>query len=215
MKYFNRQYIWTLFETLNSSGVDWLLLRNTEDELPDHLSEGKDVDILIDFKDWDVMRRHLFDHSFKQIQHPLSHDTKLYGVHEFENFLAPSGVLLDINFEIAVRSLDQGQWVPLDRSIQRSAWANRIKIDLTGQAIMILGNEDLFVATIARCIFDKKFFSPWHLAKLSQLFSCSDEESLRFKLNLVFFKYSARIFELVKQGRTEEVIDKYLSFSDY
>ncbi len=215
MMYLSQECISELISMLNNSCVEWLLLRNTEDALPDGLPGGKDVDVLLRFQDRDKMQQCLNEYGCRRIRHPLRDDVRLYGVHPFEMYQTSGGVLLDINFEIVVRSLDRGQWIPLDQFIQASAWENRVALQLAGLSVPMLGDEDLFVTTVARCIFDKKEFSVWHSKKLTALLSGCDEGDILCRLRLIFFKYSDRLLEQIKAGRFEAIVNDYLSFSEY
>jgi hypothetical protein len=215
MKFHDRDNIICLFDVMNNSCVEWLLLRNTDDELPDKLLFGKDVDVLVRYENRNAFRKVLLKSGFRQISHPLFNDIKLYGVHEFEMYRSKNNVLLDVNFEIAVRSLDQGQWIPLDQSIQSSAWQNMTFINLAGVNVPVLGNEDLFVAIIVRCVYDKKYFSHWHVKKLNLLIDSCDDNILRTKLKVIFFRYSDRLLKLAMLGNYCEIIDDYLSYADY
>jgi len=47
MRFHTRKIIEKSLFDLNSSGIEWILLRNTDDELPDSLEVRKDIDILV------------------------------------------------------------------------------------------------------------------------------------------------------------------------
>lgn len=215
MNYYDPVAILEVLKILNATTVPYLLLRNTGDELPDRLEWGKDIDILVRYEDRLRLRGALLENKLRQERHPLHNDLKLYGVHQFESFKSQKQVLLDVSYEIAVRSLDQGQWIPLDREIQLSAWAHSQIVDICGVKVPMLGNEDLWVCTLARCIFDKKNFSPWHRQMLSELLLLVDPVDIEEKLRLVFFKYTDRLFLFAKNGDYQNIYDDYVSFKDY
>lgn len=215
MSYYERRAISEVFEILNASKVPYLLLRNTGDELPDHLGWGKDIDILVRHQDGIKLRRVLLKNKLIQVRHPLHNDVKLYGVHQFEMFKTQNQVLLDVNYEIAVRSLDRGQWIPLDQVIQLSAWEKSRMVDIGGVSVPVLGSEDLWVCTLARCVFDKKVFSSWHCQALAGLLPLVDLGDVEGKLSLIFFKYTDRLLDLAKKGEYQKIFDDYVSFKDY
>jgi hypothetical protein len=215
MNYYESNAILKVFEILNFSNFPYLLLRNTEEELPDKLVKGKDIDILIQHHDREKLLKALRKHKFYQIKHPLRSDVKLYGVHQFDMFESPEQPLLDVNYEIAVRSLDQGQWIPLDQEIQTSSWANAQIVDIGGSSVPMLSNEDLWVCTLARCLFDKKQFSVWHQQMLSALLPSVDSVDLKKKLQLIFFKYTTRLLALARNGDYQLIYNDYMSFKEY
>ena len=191
------------------------MLRNTNDELPNHLPYGKDVDILIQYPNNDRFKSLLLQNKFKQIRHPVRNDKRLYGVHEFNMYQFRDSLLLDINYEMVVRSLDKGQWVPLDQSLQTSAWKNKIFVDIHGLRVPMLCDEDNWIFTLARCIFDKKLFSAWHQNFLSSSLQSINLHTMMPKLHLIFFKFAPRLIQLVRQEKYDMIISEYIAFSDY
>ena len=200
---------------LNSSGIEWLLLRNTNDELPGCLEVKKDIDILVRPENKADMHAFLLANRFSEIQHPLANDVRLYGVDPFRMYKNPEGLLIDINYQAVVRSLDQGQWVPLDQAIQKDLWLSKKFVSIGSENVPMSAVEDLFVLMASRCIFDKKTFSLWHRGILSQTLRQCNIDLLRKKLDLVFFKFAPRLLELVRMSKFDEIISGYLSFSDY
>jgi len=200
---------------LNSSGIEWILLRNTNDELPGCLEVKKDIDILVRPDNKAEMHAFLLANQFSEIQHPFINDVRLYGVDAFRKYKNSNGLLVDINFQAVVRSLDRGQWIPLDQSIQDELWMNKRSV-LIGEAHVSMPSvEDLFVLTLSRCIFDKKDFTVWHRDLLHQKLGQCDIELLKKKLDLVFFKFAPQLIELVRNSEFDELISNYLSFSYY
>lgn len=215
MRHHCPEHIREVFGDLHSADVEWILLRNTCDELPRQLPIGKDIDVLVRIKDRADLRKHLKACGYTRIRHPHRNDVRLYGVHEFEMYRSERGILLDVNFEIAVRSLDAGQWVPLDSIVQESAWRNRQVAELVGREVPTLGSEDMFVCTVARCVFDRREFSDWHGRFLKELLSVCDAKELNKRLRLVFFSYTNRLLTNIAAGRFAGIVEDHLSFSDY
>lgn len=215
MNYIDSDQIENALEVLNASGLEWILLRNSGDELPEKLNPGKDIDVLMKSSDALTIHDHLTESGFSLIPHPFRHDVRLYEVHEFKKYSNSYGILIDINFEIVVRSLDQGQWIPLDQEIQYRAWSNRIFTRIGNVRVPILGNEELFVSTLARCVFDKKLFSVWHQNMLYKLFMTCDQAKLKAELGLIFFGYTDRMLSLVRERQFDIIIKDYISCADY
>jgi hypothetical protein len=215
MKYSSREDVAELISTLNQAPAEWLLLRNSGGELPDRLPDGKDVDVLARFESRGEMQRFLEGRGYTRVRHPLRSEKRLYGVHPFEMYRTRRGVLLDVCFDIAVRSLDRGQWIPLDQLIQASAWENRVFRRLATQDVPMLGNEDLFVTMVARCMFDKREFSAWHSDTLSRLLATGDEKKILDRLGVIFFGYGQRLLDHIRAKRFALIVRDYLSYSDY
>jgi len=215
MKYYDKAAILNVFNVLNHSGLPYLLLRNTNDELPFNLEYGKDIDILAQHSNSIKTNNLLIKNSFQRVKHPLRSDVRLYGVHQFNMYKSKYSVLLDINYEIVVRSLDKGQWIPLDQALQISAWENKKFVDIGGVNVPTLSDEDLWVCTLARCIFDKKLFSPWHQELLINMLPNINSELVKSKLNLIFFKFTDCLFEMVCRSQFDQIYDKYISFKSY
>jgi len=200
---------------LSSSDIEWILLRNTNDELLERLDVKKDIDVLVKSRDKKKIHNFLLANQFSEIRHPLANDIRLYGVDEFRMYKNTQGLLIDINFQAVVRSLDHGQWIPLDQMIQGELWLNRRSVSVGGERVPMPALEDMFVLALSRCIFDKKDFTAWHRDLLRQTLGQCNLDSLVKKLDLVFFKFAPRLIDLVKLNKFDEIIPDYLSFSDY
>lgn len=117
---------------LIDSGARWLLLRNTGGMLPDHLTAGKDIDVLVRRSDVPRVCEFLEQRNFRPRANPLDGHQRWYGVAKPLMFTSPQGVLLDMVSEIFVLSTHRSILIPLDKVIQDSAWetqASRILAD--------------------------------------------------------------------------------------
>ena len=109
-----------IFKLLNEAEVNYILMRNLGNEIPSNLIIGKDIDILINRSEKNKIIKFLNSNEYKIINHPLKNATFLYGVDKFEFLFNKNNKILfeDLNFQISVKSLDFGQIIPLDQSIQ-------------------------------------------------------------------------------------------------
>jgi len=206
-----------VFKQLNSSNLDYLLLRNIDQELPGKLKKGKDIDLLVrksDFNQWLSFFNTL---DFKVIQHPLRNDVFLYETDPFIFLLQnKSGIIVDFNFQLCVRSLDKGQWIPLDEKMQDSAWANkRFEKASDDFGYWTLSHNDEFITLVSRSIFDKKEFQKGYINRINELFPKINIEDVKQKMNLVFFKYTPFLLEQVASQEYDTILSNYLSFKDY
>jgi len=203
------------FELLNESSCEYILMRNIGNEIPGHLEYGKDIDILIRHSCKNRMVDFLKDNGFCRAKHPLERDVFLYGVQPCIQMKNKAGVLFDLNFDLAVRSLDAGQWIPLDQRIQGSVWENKKVRKNKDFKYWAMDYEDELVTLVARSVFDKKIFSYGYINRISELLSLIDEESILCKLKLIFFKFTPFLMEYLKRGEYEIIFKKYIEFKNY
>ncbi len=205
-----------IFTLLNEQKLNYILMRNINNELPSKLEVKKDIDILVKYDDKINFLNFFKKNNFQQIAHPHKDNIFLYGVNKFEFFINSHNILFDLNFQIAVRSLDAGQWIPLDQSIQESAWTNRRFEQLSeGFGYWTLCYEDEFISLVARSIFDKKEFQSGYIKRIKELVGLIDKEDVVEKLNMVFFKFTPYLMDYINQNDYENIIKNYLEFKEY
>jgi len=216
-EYIDRKEIVEIFRRLNEGGLNYILLRNINNELPNKLKVGKDIDILVKKEDEDKFINFFYKNGYVTIDHPYKYDTFLYGVDRFEfKYNNNNKILFDLNFQIAVRSLDQGQWIPLDQAIQESAWENKRFEQLSDDfGYWALSYEDEFICLVARSIFDKREFQDGYIKRIDELLHLIDEKNVIGKLNRVFFKFSPYLMDYIKHGNYKTIIKNYIEFKEY
>lgn len=206
-----------IFQLLNKSKLPYILMRNINTELPTSLEVGKDIDILVNKKDEKKLVEFFHKYSFDTIDHPFKYDIFLYGVDRFEfKCNNNNNILFDFNFQIAVRSLDAGQWIPLDQTIQESAWKNkRFEQQSEDFGYWTLSYDDEFICLVVRSIFDKKEFQSGYKKRIDELFDMINKEEVIKKLNVVFFKFTPYLLDMVEKKNYDEIITNYLQFKEY
>jgi len=203
------------FDELNKKNIDYILIRNINNELPDELEIGKDIDLLVHYSDRHKIIDCIGALGFLKIGHPFKNDLFLYGANKFEMFKNQDDVLLDFNFQLVCRSLDAGQWIPLDQVIQTSAWNNRRLVDAGGFICWMLSYEDEFVALIVRSIFDKKAFFSGYIHRVNELYPLVDLLKVEESFNLVFFNYTQQLLDQLRDKSYSTIISNYFEFKDY
>jgi hypothetical protein len=205
------------FDLLNKSNLNYILLRNIDNELPDNLQVGKDIDVLVNKKDESKFNHFFIKNGYVKIEHPFRNDTFLYGVDKFEfHYNNDNNILFDLNFQIAVRSLDAGQWIPLDQEIQESVWRNkRFEQRDDNFGYWTMSYEDELLTLITRSVFDKKQFQKGYINRINQLLSLVKFNEISFKLEKVFFKSAPFILTKIKNQEFETIVKDYLEFKDY
>ncbi len=217
MSLVDEEGIINIFKLLNKNKLNYILIRNINQELPHKLEVGKDIDILINKNEEKKFISFLKENSYKQLIHPFRYDTFLYGVNRLEfRYKNNKDILFDPNFQIIVRSFEAGQWIPLDQIIQKSAWENkRFHQQDSNFGYWTLSYDDEFVCLVARCVFDKKEFQDGYKKRIDELYSMINKEDVLEKLNLIFFKFTPYIMELIKEKNYDNIIKNYLQFKEY
>jgi len=217
MSFIEKSEVINIFKLLNSSNLKYILLRNINNELPEKLEVGKDIDILINKKDKSKFIYFFKNNGYKTIPHPFKNDTFLYGVDKFEfKYNDNNKILFDLTSQLVVRSLDAGQWIPLDQKIQESAWNNRRfkKID-EEFGYWTLSHNDEFITLVARSIFDKREFQEGYIRRIDELKDKIDIEDVKEKMGLVFFKFTPYLLEMIEKKDYENIIKNYIQFKEY
>jgi hypothetical protein len=213
MKYCLEKDVIDLFSLLNNENINYILIRNINNELPKSLPLNKDIDLMINEDEASNFNHLMQRNGWKQKNHPLGHFPFLYGLKPFE-FYFKNGIHLDICFQLACRSLNKGEWFPLDMQIQEDLWNNKLKI-LDSPWKYQLSIEDEFVHLITRCVFDKKEFNNGYIERIEQLKKVINSNIVLSKFEVVFFKYSKLLFEQINKKEYDKIITNYLQFKDY
>ncbi len=203
------------FSLLNNSGIDYILLRNINNELPEKLEVKKDIDVLFKINDRDKILFLLKNNGFKPISHPFEKDIFLYGVTKFEKVINDKNVLIDLNYELTCRSLNAGEWLPLDNKIQQSAWDNKIFVEKYDFKYWSLSHNDEFISLVTRCVFDRKEFEKGYTNRIIELLDIINKEEVLPKLQLIFYKFVPELMAQLNNKTFEKIIEKYIAFIDY
>ena len=211
----NTEYINELFKILEEGKIEFALLRNIDEELPDKLSVNKDIDIIVHPKDIEKLISTLRNNQWSLVKHPWDFGdnfTFLYSMDPFL-FFKKNQLHLDVCFQLACRSLNNGEWFPLDESIQDSIWINKKKVDKPWN--YVLSNEDYLIHLLTRSIFDKKEFTTGYIVEIEKIFPNLDSEKLKEKLELIFFKYTSILIKMIEGKDYKKIRSHYINYSNY
>lgn len=206
-----------IFSLLNESNIEYILLRNINQEVPYRLQVGKDIDILTHKQEESKLIHFFSQHGYEKIVHPLEHNVFLYGVDKFV-FLhnVKNDIIFDLNYQIAVRSCDAGQWIPLDQEIQESAWKNkRFEQYDNSFGYWTLSYEDEFICLIARSIFDKKEFQRGYIKRIEELQQYINMDYMIKKLSMIFFKFAPYLLAYILEKKYADILENYFKFKEY
>ena len=216
MKFISKNSVVNFFNLINESKIDYILIRNISNELPDFLEEGKDIDLLINNIDQIKVHCFLEENNFRKIPHPHRNNIFLYGVNKFNFYKNTDKVILDINYQLACRSTDAGQWIPLDQTIQQSAWRDKRFVSINKDfGYWALSIEDEFITLITRSIFDKSEFKQAYIKRIQELYQLINIQDVTLKLELIFFKFTPYLIDLIAQDKYDMIINDYLTFNEY
>ncbi|MBA6156287.1 hypothetical protein H3Z83_07145 [Tenacibaculum sp. S7007] len=211
----DKKDIHELFKTLEEGKIEYALLRNIGGELPKKLSIKKDIDIIVHPKDIKQLISILKKKQWSLVKHPWDFGNNFIFLYSMDPFLffKKNQLHLDVCFQLSCRSLNNGEWFPLDEFIQESIWINRVKVDSPWK--YILNNEDYFIHLVTRSIFDKKKFVQGYVDEIERILPEISEERLIKKLELVFFKYTSSLMKLIKEKEYKKIRTNYIKYSNY
>ena len=218
MKLIESNDVKKIFYLLNEAKIDYILLRNINNELPNDLQHKKDIDLLVKKKDNNTIKNFFYSNEYIEINHPLRSRNFLYGADKFKFiYNKNNNIIFDLSYQITVTSLNQElSIVPLDKAIQESAWKNkRLKKINNNFSYWTLSYEDEFVSLISRSIFDKKSFLEGYIKRINKLYDCVNKSDVLEKLNLIYFKFTPYLITFIENKRYNEIIEQYLEFKEY
>lgn len=216
MNYLSSDVIKNSFKVLNDSNIPYVLIRNINNELPNNLKPGKDIDILIKSENLSNMMSYLISNGFKERPHPWRNDIFLYALPKFR-FMVRDDLIFDFCTKLPCRSINNGEWLPLDDVIQQNAWKTRIKNSFEEVEYYALSHEVEIVTLIVRSIFDKNKFESGYESRIRELLENNvDEAYVLEMLSLVFFSASRFIWDAIKNRNDfSEIYKDYISYKNY
>lgn len=213
--YCDSNEILSFFQRMENQQIKYAVLRDVEQCIPNKIDESKDIDLVIYPHHKAEFHKFMKAEGFKKERHPWDFGNNfvfLYAMDKFE-FYAKEGMRIDVCYQLACRSTDHGEWVPIDQVIQKSAWENRKRNER--YSYYQLSSEDEFVHLITRCIFDKKVFKEEYRNRLHFLYQQIDKEDVRMKLSMVVFRYADSLLNQIENGEYDKICDNYLRFTEY
>jgi hypothetical protein len=217
--YVDRNKISTFWNSINKSSVNCVLIKNIANELPENLPNGKDIDILVKEscqKEFQLIMKKM---GYNKCIHPLGKLNGwrfLYKLPEYEFWKLKdkdSELYIDASFKLCCKGLMPKTWIPLDNLIQNRIWKDKVWDAENGW--WILDTETRLVYLLVRCIFDKKIFSDKYIKEIEQTIEEADMQIVRELLNMIFFKYTDKLLYMVGKKQYSNIIQDYISFSEY
>ncbi len=216
MKFVLREEIDDAFEACLASSARFVLLRNAGDQLPDQLPVKQDIDILVHPEDAKQFHEALLGAGWKRGKHPWDFGSNfrfLYSMTPFRWYHKGS-IFLDVAYQLACRSPNAGEWMPLDELIQIDVWSRRREEPKTPWKYRLALEVEL-VHLLTRCIFDKRTFNDAYIASIACLFPQANRKCLNDYLERVFFRFTPILITMLEENQYDRIRDAYHSFVDY
>lgn len=213
-RYVDENKIKDYFEKLNQEKITYIIRNNINDEIPGCLKAGKDIDLLVKKEDMDHFRRFMESLGYNGEIHSDNRQF-LYGLTDsymYQNKCDKDGFRVHVFNQLSCKGL-LPFWIPLDKEIQKYAWDN--KVWNGSNQWWELDKDTMFTYLIVRCIFDKKSFSSEYIMDIEKYYLEIHYNIVKSFLGKIFFRYADRLFDLIGEKRYEEIVEDYLSFSDY
>lgn len=218
-QYIDSKLVFDFFKLLNDYDVNYVMIKNIGNELPYHLKDGKDIDILVHLEDrkkfTDVMTKGVF---LKRIP-PLGSERGYrfgYQLPEYQ-FWQKGGIkqtfYIDACFMLMCKSLTPNYWVPLDSSINDRVWKKKVWNKELG--CWQTDDKTLLVYMLARCVFDKHGFSNAYKEDIEKKKQLIHDDSVQEMLHTVFYRFTEKISSMVISGEYDAIFDAYMRFTDY
>ena len=205
----------SVFGAFESGNIRYALLRDLSGALPNNYTGESDIDIIIHPEDWFEARQLLKNNKWFEVMHPfdnLKDFVFLYGMQRFKFFIR-GAAKLDVCFQLACRSTNDGEWIPIDQEIQDSVWGGRYLCEK--KKCYVLDPVDECVHLLARAFFDKNQVPIDYSERVMFLYSKIDSEKFQKCLELVFFRAAREVHVLVQNGSLMDLKKCILSFDDY
>jgi hypothetical protein len=204
------------FAALNDASIEYVLLKNIDEELPNRLIRGKDIDILVRAGELSRYFDLLARLGFSETVHPQSSRMGwvfAYGASDCFMHTNSGGLMVDVHCELCLKALEGNIWIPFERHINEAVWMTRVLDSDNGW--WVLNNKIGFAYLVSRCMFDKSYFSPPYRAHIRRWAGLLDDEEVRGILRTVFFKFTPTLIEMLREERYDSIVDTYISFGDY
>jgi hypothetical protein len=195
------------------------LIKNIDNELPEKLPDGKDIDVLIHPESKQHFENIMLDNNYHVHTHPLGISNGWYfgyGLPEYQFWKKediPYDFYIDASFALCCKSLVPKTWIPLDVKINENVWENKVFIDENN--FWQIDERNLLIYLLARCIFDKKCFIDVYIAEIEKRKKLLYDKYVREAMELIFFKFAPKLIYLIENKNYSSICRKYISFKEY
>jgi len=217
MKKINSEVINNFFLLLNENNINYILIKNIDNELPNNLIDGKDIDILVHLDSKEEFENIMKENNYNILTHPQGNENGWnfgYNMPSCQFWKKNDNsftLYIDVNFILCCKSLINKTWVPLNEPINNSIWQNKI-FDKNNNW-WIMDDKNLLLYLIVRCIFDKSNFSDSYIKEIEIRKHYINE--IKDKLEITFFKFNSHLQQLIKDSNYNKIINDYITYNKY
>ena len=195
------------FEELNKNNIQYCVL--------EYDAEKQYVDMFVhpnDNKKYLKLLKHL---NYKEIT-PLAREYAfIYKLKPDVSYISPEGVTIHSACQMSCVSLSNLSKckLPLDNSIQKSLWKN--KIWDAEQKYWKICLEDHLIQILTKCVFNQKEFDKQSIQWIEECGVDLDNAELVQKLEGVFFFFTPELILHIKEKRFDKIIYDYRTLRNY
>lgn len=147
------------------------------------------------------------------LPHPFGKENGYDFLYQMTPFIMveAGGLYYELLCQIPCMSLTPKTFIPLDRKVQASAWENKKTVN----GVDYLCDVDAYIYRLTSCIFLYRKFDSADRAYFHEKKAMLFDADLKEKLDLILFRFTPTLLELMKQDKYDEIITHYFSFTEY
>ena len=203
-----------LFLLLNKNNINYVLIKNDGNKIPDYLEDEKDIDFLIHPSAYEKLKTLLISNGYEK---KIGESCKRFFLYQLREdlFFKKNNCYFHFYEALPCNPLtNMGKCkIPLDSIVQNYIWENK-KWD-TKNNWWIMDNISILLYLIIRSVFDKLYFRPIYIEEIEKRIEYIDSKDFYTLANSVFFKFTNHMIELVKEKKYESILKEYLSYKNY
>ena len=185
------------------------------DYIPDRSSIENGIDVMIPSEYINEISQKLGNMGYSVRSDNLQY---LYGAEPHIHFIyytkSGDGIHFDVVTGLYYRSSnDLNLFVKINDELINSMMNNKVKVD--NMWMWQPSPEDELVHLCCHTIFDKRLVKDVYVKRIDYLFELCDVEQVRWLLEKAFFKVSDTILKNIKNNKTAEIYENYISFMNY
>lgn len=216
MRKHNQTVVLEFFELLNKANIEYLLIKNICNELPDNLLINKDIDIMVKSNQKKILHSIIKKQGGIEMIHPYGpwagYQT-LYDANPPIMYILPSKLMIDVTNILCIKCLNMKAWIPLDKAINSSIWNEK---DWNYNLKCWQMDEKNYICyLIARSLFDKHEFESNYINEIKLRKYLLDDADVIQKLEKIFFGYTDNLIKLIKNDQYNKVLNSYIKFENY
>lgn len=121
------------------------------------------------------------------------------------------GLYYEIICQLFCVSLAPKTFIPLDQKIQEAVW----EAPLERNGFAFLPSEEAWLYRLVTCLFRKRRFDEDDRVYFNENKDLLNAESLRGKLELVVFRFTSTLLDLIRDSAYDQIVAAYYSFALY